>query len=155
MRYDLMVNFNRPLIAKSITDFWQRWHISLTTWFRDYLFFALPAKKNNKILNWMLQRNILITYLLMGLWHGANWNFLFFGVLHGLALSYEIVTSKWRKKLAQILPSQIYATLTLILTFAFINFTYIVFRANTIADAFYIVSHLLCLCQYKQLVFSF
>ena len=141
MGIKLMKNFDRPYAARSVSEFWRRWHISLSSWIRDYLFLPIALKKRYWG-TWGLLYATMIAFSLMGLWHGANWNFLFFGVLHGLALSYEIVTNKTRKRLAKFIPSQIYATLTLILTFAFINFTYIFFRANTISDAFYIVSHL-------------
>lgn len=141
MGIKLMKNFDRPYAARSVSEFWRRWHISLSSWIRDYLF--LPIALNKRYWGaWGLLYASMIAFSLMGLWHGANWNFLFFGVLHGLALSYEIVTNKTRKRLSKLIPSQIYTTLTLILTFAFINFTYIFFRANTISDAFYIVSHL-------------
>ncbi|MDZ7743270.1 MAG: MBOAT family O-acyltransferase [Bacteroidota bacterium] len=97
MGYDLMINFRRPLIAKSFKDFWDRWHISLTTWFRDYLYFSLPDKYHGKIRMWRLQLNILITFILMGFWHGANWTFLLFGFLSGLALVIEDLTTGARQ----------------------------------------------------------
>ncbi len=98
MGYDLMVNFRRPMIAKSFKDFWDRWHISLTTWFRDYLYFSLPDKYHGKIRMWRLQLNILITFMLMGFWHGANWTFLLFGFLSGLILVAEDLTTKSRMR---------------------------------------------------------
>ncbi len=141
MGIKLMKNFDRPYAARSVTEFWRRWHISLSSWIRDYLFLPIALKKRYWG-TWGILYATMIAFSLMGLWHGANWNFLFFGVLHGLALSYEIVTKKWRMKITGYIPSQIYNTLSLIFTFAFINFTYIFFRANTISDALYIVSHL-------------
>jgi len=141
MGIKLMKNFDRPYAARSVSEFWRRWHISLSSWIRDYLF--LPIALNKRYWGtWGLLYATMISFSLMGLWHGANWNFLFFGILHGLALSSEIVTSKWRKKIAEIIPHQIYHALSLILTFSFINFTYIFFRANNISEAFYIVAHL-------------
>ena len=141
MGITLMKNFDRPYAARSVSEFWRRWHISLSSWIRDYLF--LPIALNKRYWGvWGLLYATMIAFSLMGLWHGASWNFLFFGVLHGLALSYEIVTNKTRKRLSKLIPFQIYTSLTLILTFAFINFTFIFFRANTISDAIYIVSHL-------------
>jgi D-alanyl-lipoteichoic acid acyltransferase DltB (MBOAT superfamily) len=141
MGIKLMKNFDRPYAARSVTEFWRRWHISLSSWIRDYLFLPIALKKRHWGA-WGLLYATMISFSLMGLWHGANWNFLFFGILHGLALSYEIVTSKGRRKIAEVIPRQIYNALSLILTFAFINFTYIFFRANTISDAFYIIAHL-------------
>jgi D-alanyl-lipoteichoic acid acyltransferase DltB (MBOAT superfamily) len=84
--YDLMINFNRPLIARSLRDFWNRWHISLTTWFRDYVLYSLPYIKDKKIIMGKIYRNLIITYLLMGLWHGASWTFVIFGLFHGILL---------------------------------------------------------------------
>jgi alginate O-acetyltransferase complex protein AlgI len=141
MGIKLMKNFDRPYAARSVSEFWRRWHISLSSWIRDYLFLPIALKKRHWGA-WGLLYATMISFSLMGLWHGANWNFLFFGILHGLALSYEIVTRKGRKKIAEVIPRQIYNALSLILTFAFINFTYIFFRANTISDAFYIIAHL-------------
>jgi D-alanyl-lipoteichoic acid acyltransferase DltB (MBOAT superfamily) len=80
------VNFRRPYLAQSITDFWHRWHISLSTWLRDYLYIPLGGSRHGP---WMTYRNLLITMLLGGLWHGASWNFLIWGGYHGLLLSIE------------------------------------------------------------------
>lgn len=139
MGYDLMVNFNRPMIAQSLRDFWNRWHISLTTWFRDYLLYALPYVKNNRIIFGLFYRNLIITYLLMGLWHGASWNFVLFGAFHGVLIVLETLTDSWRARFfllsglekvpkLKTLISQI-ATFTLVLVSLFF------FRANTLSDS--------------------
>lgn len=96
--YELMVNFNRPLIAKSIRDFWNRWHISLTTWFRDYVLYSLPYVRKNKVVFALFNLNIVITFLLMGLWHGASWTFIVFGLFHGVFLVLETITENIRNK---------------------------------------------------------
>ena len=83
MGYDLMTNFKRPYFADSVADFWRRWHISLSTWFRDYLYKPLGGNRVSRPL-WV--RNILAVFLLSGLWHGANWTFIAWGAVHGLAL---------------------------------------------------------------------
>ena len=80
----LMVNFNQPYLSKSIKEFWQRWHISLSTWLRDYLYISLGG---NRVKKWKVYRNLLITMLLGGLWHGAGWNFIIWGFLHGIYLT--------------------------------------------------------------------
>ena len=80
------VNFRRPYLASSITDFWRRWHISLSTWLRDYLYIPLGGSRHGK---WMTYRNLMLTMLLGGLWHGASWNFLIWGGYHGALLSME------------------------------------------------------------------
>ncbi|HLK69332.1 MAG TPA: MBOAT family O-acyltransferase [Bryobacteraceae bacterium] len=80
------VNFRRPYLASSITDFWRRWHISLSSWLRDYLYIPLGGSRHGQ---WMTYRNLMLTMLLGGLWHGANWNFLIWGGYHGALLSIE------------------------------------------------------------------
>lgn len=78
--FDLMVNFNKPYIATNISDFWRRWHISLSTWFRDYLYIPLGGNRTKPLRNYM---NLMIVFLVSGLWHGANWTFVIWGALHG------------------------------------------------------------------------
>jgi D-alanyl-lipoteichoic acid acyltransferase DltB (MBOAT superfamily) len=83
MGFKLSPNFNRPFSAQSISEFWSRWHISLTSWLRDYVYFSLPFKYHGKIVNWRVNLNLLLTFMLVGFWHGPNWNFIIFGFLHG------------------------------------------------------------------------
>jgi len=84
--FELLENFNYPYISKSITDFWRRWHISLSTWFRDYVY--IPLGGNRKGLKRQLF-NIMLVWLLTGFWHGANWNYMLWGVYYGLLLIFE------------------------------------------------------------------
>ncbi|MEM6552994.1 MAG: MBOAT family protein [Planctomycetota bacterium] len=84
MGFDLMLNFRLPYFATSPSDFWRRWHISLSTWLRDYLYIPLGGNRGGK---WFTQRNLMITMLLGGLWHGAAWNFVLWGLFHGLILA--------------------------------------------------------------------
>jgi alginate O-acetyltransferase complex protein AlgI len=81
--FRLNPNFNQPFSAQSIAGFWSRWHISLTSWLRDYVYFSLPFKYRGKTVNWRLNLNLLLTFLLVGFWHGPYWNFIIFGFLHG------------------------------------------------------------------------
>ncbi len=97
MGYDLMTNFRRPYFANSVADFWRRWHISLSTWFRDYLYRPLGGNRVSRPL-WM--RNILAVFLLSGFWHGANWTFIAWGAVHGLAMIGGNLTSDMRRRLA-------------------------------------------------------
>jgi len=83
MGFKLSPNFNRPFSATSISDFWSRWHISLTSWLRDYVYFSLPFKYRGKIVKWRLNLNLFIIFVLIGFWHGPSWNFIIFGLLHG------------------------------------------------------------------------
>lgn len=101
--FEFKENFNYPYIAKSIQDFWRRWHISLSTWFRDYLYIPLGG---NRVTSFKVYRNLLIVFLVTGLWHGASWNFVFWGVYHGIFIMLEragiINTSKFPKILQHI-----------------------------------------------------
>jgi len=145
MGYDLMINFKRPMVAKSLRDFWNRWHISLTTWFRDYVLYSLPYVKKNKVIFGRLYLYLIITFLLMGLWHGASWNFVVFGFLNGVFLVIETITEKQRNqfldstgisqfKILKNLPGNI-------VTLALIVFTLVFFRADTLEDSMLIISN--------------
>lgn len=142
MGIDLMTNFNRPYLAKSIREFWQRWHISLSTWFRDYFYISLGG---NRVARWRWQYNIFITFLVSGLWHGANWTFIIWGGLHGFYMLFDIWTKKIREKINKILFgnrlnllkfSQIFVTIILAW------FAWIFFRANSVNDVFIILKRI-------------
>jgi len=143
--YDLMINFNRPLIAKSLRDFWNRWHISLTTWFRDYLLYSLPYIKGKKIIIGKLYRNLIITYLIMGLWHGAAWTFVIFGLFHGVLLVVETITEKQRNRFFEFTRindfPNIKTALGIIITFSILTFSLFFFRANSLKDSLLLLSN--------------
>lgn len=110
--FHFLENFNYPYIAKSITDFWRRWHISLSTWFRDYVYIPLGGNRVSK-LKWL--RNILVVWLLTGLWHGASWNFILWGVYYGIILIIEkVFLGKIIEKLPKVLQ-HIYALFFIII----------------------------------------
>ncbi len=145
MGYDLMINFNRPLVARSLRDFWNRWHISLTTWFRDYLLYSLPYIKGKKIIMGKLYRNLVITYLVMGFWHGAAWTFIIFGLFHGVLLVLETITERQRnwffeKTRINDLPV-IKTTLSILTTFAILTFSLVFFRAGSLGDSWMLMSN--------------
>ena len=130
MGYDLMKNFDRPFISRNITEFWRRWHISLSTWFNDYLFTPLVIAKRD----WgkgAVVFALLITFLISGLWHGAGWTFLIYGLLHGIAVVFEFLTKKRRLKIQKKIPGVIYNPLSQLLTFTFVAFSWIFFRAES------------------------
>jgi D-alanyl-lipoteichoic acid acyltransferase DltB (MBOAT superfamily) len=139
----LMRNFKRPYYAKSIAEFWQRWHISLSTWFRDYLYKSIGG---NRVPRWRWHYNILIVFVISGLWHGANWTFIIWGALHG---SYYLI-SKWtlniRARLSSVLKLDsfpfVQKLVRVFITFNLVSFAWIFFRANSLADAYYIITHL-------------
>lgn len=141
MGYDLMQNFNYPFRSKNYTEFWRRWHISLSTWFNDYLYSPLVFSKR-RWGNWGVVFAIMITFLISGLWHGAGFTFLTFGLLHGLVMSYEAISKKFRKKLAAKLPKLLYHKTSVALTFSFLVITWIFFRSETFSKAFYVLKNL-------------
>ena len=128
---DLMVNFRSPYFAKSIREFWSRWHISLSTWFRDYVYIPLGGNRGG---SFKTCRNLFITFLVSGLWHGASWTFVVWGGLHGLAQIAEKLFAHKGKKLPW---------LRTIGVFLFCCLTWIFFRAEHFSDAFYILRSLL------------
>lgn len=120
----LPVNFNSPYKALSIHDFWRRWHITLSNFLRDYIYFPLGGNRKG---NLQTYNNILVTFLLGGLWHGAGWTFVFWGFLHGMAL---IVHRVWKS-----FDLKMNVILAWLITFNFINIAWIFFRAKTFEDA--------------------
>ena len=140
---ELMENFRRPYNAQSIADFWRRWHISLSTWFRDYLYMPLGG---NRVSPWRWVFNILIVFLLSGLWHGANWTFLVWGGLHGTYYLTGRFSQSTRSHLAQKCGlarfPQLLSPLKMLSTFILVTLAWIFFRANTVQEGWYIVSHL-------------
>jgi D-alanyl-lipoteichoic acid acyltransferase DltB (MBOAT superfamily) len=143
MGVKLMKNFDHPYFARSISEFWRRWHISLSTWFRDYLYIPLGGNRVPKP-RWAF--NLFITFLISGLWHGADWTYIIWGALHGSYLVLSVLTEPfWRyfSSLTRLnrLPrlKTVFATLT---TFSLVTFAWIFFRAASLSDALYIVRHL-------------
>lgn len=140
MGFKLMTNFNRPYFSRSISEFWKRWHISLSTWFMDYLYIPLGGNRVS-VPRWYL--NLLIVFLISGLWHGANWTFIIWGGVNGFYLVFALVTREWRKKLAHIFYldkyPNLYKVLQILTTFLLACFAWIFFRANSSHDAFLIV----------------
>jgi D-alanyl-lipoteichoic acid acyltransferase DltB (MBOAT superfamily) len=122
---DLMVNFRQPYLATSLSDFWRRWHISLSTWFRDYVYIPLGG---NRAGNFKAARNLFLVFALSGLWHGAGWNFVVWGLLHGLAIAVE---SFWSGKSA-LGKSQFIGWIR---TQAWVFFCWVFFRATSVEEA--------------------
>ncbi|RAK62734.1 MBOAT family O-acyltransferase [Hymenobacter edaphi] len=137
MGFRLMENFRMPYFAKSVTEFWRRWHISLSTWLRDYLYISLGGSRLGR---WLTYRNLMLTMLLGGLWHGASWNFVIWGFLNGLYLSVEKLLGV-RVEATEQLPwwSKL---LRIGLTFHLICLTWVFFRAQSFEQALFIVRHI-------------
>ncbi len=141
MGFKLMTNFNRPFSSKSITEFWRRWHISLSTWFYDYVFNPLVAILRSWR-KWAIVFGLLLTFFLSGLWHGASWSFILWGTIYGAALVYEFFTQAVRRRLFGMLPLWLNHALSKVITFTFIALTSVFFRAKTVTGAFYIYKRL-------------
>jgi alginate O-acetyltransferase complex protein AlgI len=130
----LPINFDSPYKAASIIDFWRRWHMTLSQFLRDYLYIPLGGNRNGKV---MRHVNLMITMLLGGLWHGANWTFVIWGGLHGL---YLVVNHAWRSLFAKRTPThgisaRIYYLAAMLLTFLCVVVAWIFFRADSFASA--------------------
>ncbi len=133
---ELMRNFNVPYFSRDIAEFWRRWHISLTTWFRDYVYIPMGGSRVSKI---KIVRNTFIIFLLSGFWHGANWTFIVWGTYHAILFLPLILTGKNRKYTDQIAEGRILPTMKeivqMLITFVFVVFGWIIFRAETIGQA--------------------
>lgn len=131
----LPTNFVRPYFAKTITDFWRRWHISLTTWFRDYIYFPLGGNRVSKA-RWML--NTMIVFVVSGIWHGAAYTFLIWGAFHGFCMIVERLA--YGDKIKQISEKLTFVNvLRILFTFCVVSLAWIFFRAATINDALTII----------------
>ena len=143
MGFKLMTNFNRPYFARNIAEFWKRWHISLSTWFRDYLYISLGGNKVS-IPRWYF--NLFFVFLISGLWHGANWTFIIWGALNGFYLVFALVTQKARDRINELtgltrIPI-VHRGLQILITFILTCFAWIFFRANNLHDATIIIKRM-------------
>ena len=140
MGFRLMRNFNFPYLSKSIAEFWTRWHISLSSWFRDYLYIPLGGNRVSKI-KWY--RNLAIVFLLSGLWHGASYNFIIWGGLHAFFLIFGILTLNARGKMSELIGLNKFPSLSnfinISITFLLVSFAWIFFRAATFHDSMMVI----------------
>lgn len=132
--FDLINNFNRPYFAASITEFWHRWHISLSTWLKDYIYIPLGGSRCSKIRSYW---NIFVTFLVSGIWHGANWTFIIWGSIHGFIQILEKVFGLQKTNSKGIVKS-----LRILATFMIVNFAWIFFRMPTIETGYDICSRI-------------
>jgi D-alanyl-lipoteichoic acid acyltransferase DltB (MBOAT superfamily) len=144
MGFKLMTNFNRPYFSKTIAEFWKRWHISLSTWFKDYLYISLGGNRVS-IPRWYF--NLMIVFLISGLWHGANWTYIIWGGLNGCYLVFAILVQPLNNKVNRALQvskwRSLHTLLQVAITFTLVCFSWIFFRANNVTDAFTIVKKML------------
>jgi alginate O-acetyltransferase complex protein AlgI len=133
MGFDLLRNFRRPIFANSFRDYWSRWHISLSTWFRDYVYIPLGGNRRGF---WIANLNVLIVFLVSGLWHGAKWTFVLWGLYHGVFL---LGQNLWRRYVPTVIPpGPVKYALQVVATFTVVGFSRVLFRANSVHDAMYI-----------------
>ncbi|MEX2445509.1 MAG: MBOAT family O-acyltransferase, partial [Alkalispirochaeta sp.] len=134
----IMRNFDRPYLSKSISEFWSRWHISLSTWFRDYVYIPLGGNRRGP---GRVYLNVLVTFLLSGLWHGANWTFIVWGAYHGVLLMGERFVGRLRSGTVQT-PGLMQKMLQGALTFGLVLVGWVFFRADTIQDAWSVLTRI-------------
>jgi D-alanyl-lipoteichoic acid acyltransferase DltB (MBOAT superfamily) len=141
--FNLMTNFRQPFFSRSITEFWQRWHISLSTWFKDYLYIPLGGNRKGATRQ---KLNLLIIFVLSGLWHGAAWHFVAWGVLHGIFQIIGRSSMSFRNAICRRIglpeESRPRKIIQVCLTFVLACFAWIFFRANSMGDAFVIIGKL-------------
>ena len=144
MGFRLMENFNAPYMSQSVAEFWRRWHISLSSWFKDYLYIPLGGSRKGK---WRTYLNILIVFAVSGLWHGASWTFVIWGVLNAIFQIVGAMTKDWRQKIAKKLNLQVDSTANQIartlVTFALVDFAWIFFRAESVSQALQAIKSML------------
>lgn len=156
MGIELMDNFKHPYFSKTISEFWSRWHISLSTWFRDYIYIPLGGNRKGK-LKWHI--NIFIVFLISGFWHGASWTFVVWGALHGLYLIFANITVNVRKKIAESIGlarfKYLHKYLQIFIVFILVTIAWVFFRAESIGQALYIVKKIVIgVPEYVLKVFS-
>lgn len=138
-------NFKQPYFAASVKEFWARWHISLSSWFRDYIYIPLGGSRVGKF---KYARNIIVVFLVSGLWHGANFTFVLWGLLHGVMQVIETFVSDAVAKVKGVDRKELKATgpvriVKILLVFLFVTFAWIFFEADSVGDAFYVIAHCL------------
>jgi alginate O-acetyltransferase complex protein AlgI len=143
MGFKLTDNFRRPYLSTSIPELWRRWHITLISWFRDYVYIPMGGKR---VARWRWQYNIMVIFILSGIWHGANWTFIIWAGLNGLYSLASIWTESIRARFVSLIGltkvPKLHTAIRIVITFLLFTFAGIFFRANTTADGFYIISHL-------------
>ena len=144
MGFQLMQNFRRPYHARSVAEFWTRWHISLSSWFRDYLYIPLGG---SRVAKWRWCLNVLIVFLVSGLWHGAQWTFVAWGALHGIYLIAENLLAPWAGRLTKLtrlnrIP-RLLIDVQVLLTFGLVCYAWIFFRAGSLSQVWYMSTGLL------------
>jgi D-alanyl-lipoteichoic acid acyltransferase DltB (MBOAT superfamily) len=141
MGFNLTQNFNRPLFAKSVTEFWRKWHISLSTWFADYFYNPIAINKRDWG-KWSIVYASFTTFIVLGFWHGANWTFIVFGAMQGFLLTIEYFSRKFRKDLRKKIPAWLNNISGILFTCGYFALSLVFFRANSVTDALQIIKRI-------------
>jgi D-alanyl-lipoteichoic acid acyltransferase DltB (MBOAT superfamily) len=143
MGFDLMTNFRQPYFAASVAGFWHRWHVSLSTWFRDYVYYPMGGSRVPTRVLWA--RNVMTVFIISGIWHGANWTFLLWGLLHGAYMLAERFTQPVRATLVAATGlarvPRVYHALKVAVVFCLVLAAWVLFRAKNVSDAAYVLTH--------------
>jgi D-alanyl-lipoteichoic acid acyltransferase DltB (MBOAT superfamily) len=141
--FTLMQNFAFPYFSRDIAEFWRRWHISLTTWFRDYVYIPLGGSKNGSAVS---VRNTLIVFLLSGFWHGAKWTFILWGLINALCFLYLLLTKNNKKHIDIVAVKKLFPSIKeiyqIMITFLLVSFAWIFFRSASVSDSFIYISRI-------------
>ncbi|MEZ4923801.1 MAG: MBOAT family O-acyltransferase [Crocinitomicaceae bacterium] len=132
--FDIRENFRFPYFSENVTDFWRRWHISLSSWLRDYLYTPIAIRTRDWGTKSILFAT-MVSFVLIGFWHGANWTFVVFGFLQGFIISYELLTRNQRKKIKKKMNKNLYKWIGIISTFIFFVASLVFFRSESLSDA--------------------
>ena len=148
---DLLRNFAFPYFSRDIAEFWRRWHISLSTWFRDYLYIPLGGSKGG---DWMRIRNTFIIFLVSGFWHGANWTFIVWGLLHAIFIMPSIIFKTNRNNLEIVAQGRIFPSIrefiAILITFSLTVFAWIFFRADSLSSAFQFIGEMFSMSVFTK-----
>lgn len=138
---DLLQNFNRPILAKNVAEFWRRWHISLSSWCNDFIYnpFIIKFRKHG---NTAVVSGLFLTFFIVGIWHGSNLTFVTLGLLQGVAIVYEFYTKKYRIKIASKYSKSTVNLFSRVVVYLFMSFSMIFFFSNSLQDAWYFITHL-------------
>jgi len=151
---NLVDNFNRPLLARSISEYWRRWHFSLSSWCNDFIYNPFIVKYR-RLGGLASIPGVFITFFIVGIWHGANWTFVILGILQGIAILYENYTKRKRLKIASMFHVITVNALSRLIVFLFMSFSMIFFFSKSTSDAWYFITHLFKNISFEYTQFSF
>ena len=141
MGFEYPRNFNYPYTSKSATEFWRRWHISLSSWVRDYLFLPLSSF-TRRWGQWGVAASLMVTFIALGVWHGAGWTFAVYGFIQGLVIVWELRTERIRNKVRKHIGGRLFAMLSVIRTYLIFAVSLVFFKAKSVSDAFYFLRNI-------------